>query len=88
MKGKTVSDEQKLAILNELDAGASAKELGRKHGVHISTFYNWRKKLGGLNMSDIKKLRALEDENRKLKRIVADLTLDITVLKDINSKKW
>ncbi len=76
MKAKKFTDEQKVQVLSELDRGAPLKELSRKHGVSEGTIYYWKKKLGGLGQSDVKKLRALEEENRKLKRVVADLTLD------------
>jgi putative transposase len=88
MKAKKFTDEQKVQVLGELDRGTPPKELSRKHGVSEGTIYYWKKKLGGLGKSDVKKLRALEEENRKLKRVVADLLLDNTVLKDLNSKKW
>ena len=60
----------------------------RRHGISQNTFYNWRKKYGGMEVSDAKRLKQLEDENRRLKRIVADLTLDSTALKDVVSRKW
>lgn len=88
MKSKKYTDEQKIQILNELEKGATLKELCRQHGVSEASIYYWKKKLGGLGSSDVKKLRALEDENRRLKRVVADLTLDNIALKEINSKKW
>lgn len=88
MKAKKFTDEQKVEILAELERGATSKDLSRKHGLSAGTIYYWKKKLGGLGQSDVKRLRALEEENRKLKRVVADLTLDNLVLKDINSKKW
>lgn len=87
MKSKKHSDEQKVAILKELDAGMPIKELTRKYGVSDATIYNWKKKFGGIDLSEVKRLRHLEDENRKLKRLVADLTLDNTALKDIVSGK-
>lgn len=88
MKGKRFTEEQKIAILNEVAAGIPLKEICRKHGVSDGTIYHWKTKLGGMTVSDAHKLRALEEENRKLKRIVADQALDIVVLKDVNSKKW
>ena len=88
MKSKKVTGEQKVQIVAELDAGTPAKDLSRKHGLSQGTLYNWKKKLSGLTISDVRKMRALEEENRKLKRIVADLTLDNMALRDINSKKW
>lgn len=88
MKAKKFTDEQKIQVLEELGKGTPLKDLCRKHGVSEASIYYWKKKLGGLGSSDVKKLRELEDENRKLKRVVADLTLDNMALKDINSKKW
>ncbi|MFN3314994.1 MAG: transposase, partial [Hyphomonas sp.] len=63
-------------------------EVCRKHGIAAATFYKWKAKFGGMDVSDARKLKALEAENAKLKRIVADLSLDIVMLKDVNSKKW
>ncbi len=88
MKAKKFTDEQKVQVLAELEKGMPLKELTRKHGVSEASIYYWKKKLGGLGTSDVKRLRELEDENRKLKRLVADQALDIVALKDINSKKW
>lgn len=88
MKAKKFTDEQKVQVLAELEKGTPLKELSRKHGVSEASIYYWKKKLGGLGASDVKKLRELEEENRKLKRVVADLTLDNMALKEINSKKW
>lgn len=87
MKYKKHSDEQKVMVLKELDAGMPIKELTRKYGVSDATIYNWKKKFGGIDLSEVKRLRHLDDENRKLKRLVADLTLDNTALKDIVSGK-
>jgi putative transposase len=88
MKGKRFSEEKKIAVLQEYKAGIPMKEICRKHGVSDGTVYAWKAKLGDMDVSDARKLKALEEENRKLKRIVADQALDIVVLKDINSKKW
>jgi putative transposase len=87
VKHKKHTDEQKVAILKELDAGMPVKELTRKYGVSDATIYNWKKKFGGIDVNEVKRLRHLEDENRKLKRVVADLTLDNIALKDIVSGK-
>ena len=88
MPRKRYSEEQIAAILKEGEAGISAVELSRKYGVSQNTFYKWKNKLGGMEVSDIRRLRHLEDENRRLKQIVADLTLDNQALKAINSKNW
>lgn len=87
MKGKRFTEEQMIGVLKEWDAGADFKDLCRRHSIASGTLYAWKKKLGGMQLSDAKRLRGLEDENRKLKRIVADLTLDNTALKDIVSGK-
>ena len=88
MKKSRFSEEQIVAILKESEAGTPTKELVRRHGISQNTVYNWRKKYGGLDVSEAKRLKQLEEENRKLKTIVADLTLDNTALKDVLSKKW
>jgi len=88
MKKSRVSVEKIILILKEADAGASVAELCRKHGMSDATFYNWRRKYGGLEVNDAMRLKELEGENSKLKRIVADQVLEITALKDISSKKW
>ena len=88
MRKSRFTEEQIVAILNESEAGASTQELCRRHGISTNTFYNWRKKYGGLDVSEARRLKALEDENRKLKRIVADQQLDIVELKDVLGKKW
>jgi len=88
MPRKRYSEEQIAAILKESEAGISAVELSRKYGVSQNTFYKWKNKFGGMEVSDIRRLRHLEDENRRLKQIVADLTLDNQALKAINEKNW
>ncbi len=75
-------------MLREAEAGAKAAELARKHGVSEATLYNWKAKYGGLEVSEAKRLRALEDENATLKRLLADAMLDNAGLKDLLSKKW
>lgn len=88
MKRKRFTEEQIIGILKEWEAGQQIGELSRKYGVSEKSLYLWRRKFGGMEVPDAKRLRALEEENRKLKRIVADLTLDITMLKDVLEKKW
>jgi putative transposase len=85
---KRFTEEQIIKILKEQEAGQPTAEVCRRHGVSPATFYKWKAKFGGMEVSDARKLKALEAENAKLKRIVADLTLDITILKDVTSKKW
>lgn len=88
MKRKRFSEEQIIGILREADAGAVVLDLCRKHGMSSATFYAWKSKYGGLELSEAKRLRALEDENGKLKRLLADAMLDNAGLKDLLSKKW
>lgn len=88
MKGKKFTEEQIIKVLKQAEAGIPAKELCRQYAIAQATFYKWKTKFGGMEVSDAKKLRALEDENRRLKKLVADQALDIQVLKDVNSKKW
>ena len=88
MKRKRFSEEQIIRILKEAEAGVPVKDLCRKHGMANASFYAWRSKYGGMEVSDAKRLKALEDENRRLKSIVADQALDIQMLKDVNGKKW
>jgi putative transposase len=85
---KRFSEEQIIRILQEVEAGLGVKEVSRKHGICEQTYYRWKSKYGGMDVSDAKRLKALEEENRKLKRIVADQLLDIVALKDVCSKKW
>jgi len=88
MRGSRFKEEQIIAILREQEAGVATADVCRKHGISSATFYKWKAKYGGLDVSDARRLKALEDENARLKKIVADLTLDNVMLKDIASKKW
>jgi putative transposase len=88
MKRKRFTEEQIIGVLREQEAGAKTGDLARKHGVSEATLYNWKAKFGGMDVSDARRLKALEDENGKLKRLLADTMLDNTALKDLLSKKW
>jgi putative transposase len=88
MKRTRYSEEQIIGILKEGESGVAVADVLRKHGICQGTYYRWKSKFGGLEVSDARRLRALEQENRRLKSMVADLMLDNKVLKDINSKKW
>ena len=88
MKSSRFSEEQIIGILKQSEAGAKTGDLCRQHGISPATFYGWRSKYGGLDVSEAKRLKQLEEENSKLKRIVADQALDITMLKDLAGKKW
>jgi len=88
MRGSRFKEEQIIAILREQEAGAATADVCRKHGISGATFYKWKAKYGGLDVSDARRLKALEDENARLKKLVADLSLDNVMLKDIASKKW
>ncbi len=88
MKTKRYSTEQIISILKEGEAGMPLKDLCRKYGISDATIYNWKSKYGSMTVSEAQRLKDLEDENRRLKKLVADYALDIQMLKDINSKKW
>ena len=88
MKRSRFSDEQIIGILKEQEAGAATADVCRRHGISGATFYKWKAKFGGLEVSEAKRLRTLEEENGKLKKPLAEAMLDIAVLKDISSKKW
>jgi putative transposase len=85
---KRFTEEQIVLAIKQVDAGTPVKELCRQMGVSEPTYYAWKKKYRGMVVSDIKKLRALEGENTKLKKLVADQALDILMLKEVNSRKW
>jgi putative transposase len=88
MKRSRFKEEQIIAILREQEAGSPTADVCRKHGISSGTFYKWKAKFGGLDVSDAKRLKALEDENAKLKKLLAETMLDNAILKDINSRKW
>ncbi len=88
MKKSRFSETQIVGILKEHEAGIATKDLCRKHGISPATFYNWKAKFGGMEVSDVAKMKALEDENRCLERIVADQALNIDVLKMVSSGKF
>jgi putative transposase len=88
MKKARFREEQIVRILQEATAGRPVRELCRQHGITETTFYRWRTKYGGLQVSEARRLKALEDENRRLKQLVADLSLDNAMLKDVVGRKW
>jgi putative transposase len=88
MKRLRFSEEQIIAILREQEAGVKTADVCRKHGISQATFFKWKAKFGGLEVSDARRLKTLEEENRKLKKLLAEAMLDNSMLKDINSKKW
>jgi putative transposase len=88
MKRSRFSEEQIISILKEQEAGVPVSELCRKHGVSDASIYKWKAKYGGMDVSEAKRLKALEDENAKLKRMLADAMLDNVALKDLLGKKW
>lgn len=88
MKRMRFTEEQIIAVLKEVEAGAKTGDLARRHGVSEATIYNWRAKYGGLEVSEARRLRTLEDENAKLKRLLADAMLDQAALKDLLAKKF
>ena len=88
MKRSRFTEEQIIGILREQEAGVPVADLCRKHGLSSPTFYKWKAKYGGLDVSEARRLKALKDENAKLKRMLADAMLDNVALKDLLGKKW
>jgi putative transposase len=88
MRRSKYSEEQVIGILKEHDAGLSTSEICRKYGVSNATFYKWRGKFGGMEVSDARKLKALEDENRKLKKLLAESMLDVSTLREMLGKNF
>lgn len=88
MKGTRYSEEQIIRILKEVESGTSVAQVCRENGVAEQTVYRWRNRYGGLDLSEFRRLKELEEENRRLKTLVAEKELDIQLLKEINAKKW
>ena len=88
MRRSRFSEEQIIGILREQENGLGTADVCRKHGISSATFYKWKAKYGGLQVSDARRLRTLEDENAKLKKLLAEVMLDNAILKDVAAKKW
>ena len=88
MKRSRFTEEQIIAVLREQESGAAVAEVCRRHGVSSATFYKWKAKFGGMDVSDARRLKTLEGENTRLKRMLADAMLDNAALKDLLGKKW
>ncbi|MGB5193647.1 MAG: transposase [Polyangiales bacterium] len=88
MRKSRFTESQIIGILKEVESGRTGQEVCREHGISEHTLYRWKKKYGGMEASDAKRLRELEEENRKLKRIVADQAVDLVALKDVIGRKW
>jgi putative transposase len=88
MKRSRFKEEQIIAILKEQEGGMPTAEVCRRHGISSATFYKWKSKFGGLDVSEARRLRSLEEENSRLKKLLAEAMLDNAVLKDLASKKW
>jgi len=88
MKKQRFTEEQIIGVLREQEAGAKTADLCRKHGISEATFYNWKAKYGGMEVSEAKRLKALEEENAKLKKLLAEQMLDVAALRELLAKKW
>lgn len=88
MRQSRFSNEQIIGMIKEQEAGMPTAEVCRKHGISTASFYKYKAKFGGMEVSDARKLKALEDENAKLKKLLAEQMLDNAMLRDVNSKKW
>ncbi|OOO31646.1 UNVERIFIED_ORG: transposase [Rhizobium sophorae] len=88
MKKQRFTEEQIIAVLKEQEVGAKMADLCRKHGISEATFYNWKAKYGGMEVSEAKRLKALEEENAKLKKLLAEQMLDAAALRELLAKKW
>ena len=88
MKKQRFTEERTIGVLREQEVGAKTADLCRKHGISEATLYNWKAKYGGMDVSEAKRLKALEDENAKLKKLLAEQMLDVAALRELLSKKW
>ena len=88
MKRARFTEDQIIGVLKEQEAGAKTADLARKHGVSEATLYNWKARYGGMDLSEAKRLKALEDENAKMKKLLAEQMLDAAALRELLAKKW